>query len=216
LNINIPLDTEASEHLSFTQLIASAQGDELELSEQLFKLVFDQLHGIASQQMRAERSDHTLQATALVNEAYLRLFSRTERSWQNRDQFLGYASHAMRLILVDHARNRGRLKRAARGERVPLDVILEDYEQTSANLIELNAALERLGKFDARMVRMVELRFFAGRPMKDVARVLCMPLRSAEREWFTARAWLRRELSKGRAVLPETEDDILPSVMEQA
>ncbi len=177
-----------------TQLLVELRDGRPDAADRLFEVVYSELYGIANRQMRSEGRAHTLQPTALVNEAYLRLFRSEERTWSGRDHFLGFASRAMRSILVDHARAKRREKRSAVGERISMDSVLLTYEARGRDLVALDEALERLGQMDERMVRLVELRFFGGQSMAEAARVLDMPLRSAEREWQTARAWLRKEL----------------------
>jgi len=170
------------------------QGDRT-ASEELLAQVFEELRSIAWQQMKRQAGSHTLQPTALVNEAYLRLFRGVQHDFNDRCHFLALASRAMRSVLVDHARAKGRKKRQADGERVPLDSLVEQYEERSANLVELDAALEKLGRVDPRMVQVVELRFFAGRSVVQTAEVLGVSERTVEREWTAAKAWIGRELS---------------------
>ena len=166
------------------------EGD-AQAEDRLFRLVYDELHGMAKREMRAQRLDHTLQATALVNEAYLRVFG---REWKDRKHFLSVAARAMRSVLVDHARRRSTSKRTPPEKRIPLEHLTEAYEERSHDLVALDEALGRLAEVDERMVRLTELRFFAGRSMEEAAEVVGLPLRSAQREWATARAWLRKEI----------------------
>jgi len=177
-----------------TRLLNDLRDGKPDAANRLFEVVYTELYGIASRQMRAGKGSHTLQPTALVNEAYLRLFRSEDRTWSGRDHFLGFASRAMRSILVDHARAKRREKRCAVGDRISMDSVILNYEERGKDLVALDEALERLGRMDERMVKLVELRFFGGQSMGEAARVLQMSQRTAEREWHTARAWLRKEL----------------------
>ena len=144
--------------------------------------------------MREQRKDHTLQATALVNEAYLRLHDGRELAATDRIGFLALASTAMRCVLVDHARSRGRDKRQPPGERVPLDALLVAYEDRAVDMLALDEGLERMDAFDPEMARAVEMRFFGGLSAEETAGFLGIPLRTFERRWQAARAWLRAEI----------------------
>jgi RNA polymerase sigma factor (TIGR02999 family) len=163
----------------------------------VFELVHGELHRLAANLMRRERPDHTLQPTALVNEAYLRLVDGTRVEWQNRAHFFGIAARAMRQILVDHARMRAAEKRGGGWERVTLDEQLMPNVASEVDLTELDDALTRLGGLDERMARIVELRFFAGLTVDEVAHVLGISRRTVEREWRVAKMWLARELGGG-------------------
>jgi RNA polymerase sigma-70 factor (ECF subfamily) len=163
----------------------------------VFEAVHDELRRAAAALMRRERPDHTLQPTALVNEAYLRLVDGTRVEWQNRAHFFGIAARAMRQILVDHARARAAEKRGGGWERVTLDERLEVLSHREIDVFELDDALSRLGEMDARMARIVELRFFAGLTVEEVAHVLEISRRTVQREWRVAKMWLARELGGG-------------------
>jgi RNA polymerase sigma-70 factor, ECF subfamily len=165
-------------------------------SSQLIPLVYQELRRLARHQMRHERSDHTLQATALVHEAYLRLVNQPERTWQNRAHFIGVAAQVMRRILVDYARARRAAKREGTLQRVPLEEPMLFTEQQSEELVALNEALERLTQIDARQGRVVELRFFGGLTVDEIAEALGMSSKTVKRDWRVARAWLHREVSK--------------------
>jgi len=156
--------------------------------------LYAELHALAARWMREQRKDHTLQATALVHEAYLRLHDGRELAATDRLGFLALASTAMRCALVDHARARGRDKRNPPGERVPLDTLLVAYEDRAVDMLAFDEALERLGSFDPEMARSVELRFFGGLSSEETASLLAIPLRTFERRWKAARAWLRAEV----------------------
>ncbi|MEM9381330.1 MAG: ECF-type sigma factor [Planctomycetota bacterium] len=159
----------------------------------LFELVYDGLQRLAARHLSRERSDHTLQATALVHEAWIKLVDQSVVPDRGREHFLSVASQAMRRILVDHARGRHRSKRGGDRARVPLDALDEPSAvgaEVELDLVELDAALQRLGERAPRQARLVELRFFGGLTMPEVAGALDVSLTTAEREWRVARAWL--------------------------
>lgn len=168
--------------------------------EDLMPVVYAELHRLARARLRGERADHTLQATALVNEAYVRLVGQTRVRWQNRAQFFGTAAQFMRRILVDHARDRLSAKRGGGAPRVELDEALLATRERGIDLLALDAALERLELLDERQGRLVVLRFFGGLTIEEVAAVLEISPATAKREWTTARIWLRRELAAGDTV----------------
>jgi RNA polymerase sigma factor (TIGR02999 family) len=163
--------------------------------DELMPVVYAELHRLARINLRGERSDHSLQATALVNEAYVRLVGQTRIRWENRAHFFGTAAQLMRRILVDHARHRQSLKRGGVATRVELDDALGVAEARSIDVLALDQALERLAVLDARQSQLVVLRFFGGLTIEEVAQVLEISPATAKREWATARVWLRRELS---------------------
>lgn len=185
-----------------TRLLQAAHAGEPGALESLLPLVYGELRDVAAVLMRGERSGHTLDPTALVHETWLRLAGQERVGFAQRAQFFAAAAALMRRILVDHARARRRLKRggdAARGELADgLDGVLVAFEQRAGDLLELEEALEELGAIDARLARLVELRFFAGLEMRATAEALAISLRQAERDWTLARAWLRRRLDEGR------------------
>jgi RNA polymerase sigma factor (TIGR02999 family) len=179
-----------------TQLLqAWSQGDEAAL-EQLVPLVRSELHRLAHRYMRRERPDHTLQATALMNEAYLRLVDRRKRQWQNRAHFFAVSARVMRHILVDYARARHYQKRGGEAQRLTLDEVMELSEEKSAELVALDDALKELASFDARKSQVVELRFFAGLSVEETAAVLKVSADTVMRDWKTAKVWLLREVSR--------------------
>ena len=163
--------------------------------DELMPIVYAELHRLARATLRGERPDHTLQATALVNEAYVRLVGQTRIRWQNRAQFFGTAAQFMRRILVDHARDRLAAKRGGGAPRVELDDALLATQERGIDLLALDAALERLEALDERQSRLVVLRFFGGLTIEEAAAVLEISPATAKREWSTARIWLRRELA---------------------
>jgi RNA polymerase sigma factor (TIGR02999 family) len=178
-----------------TQLLADVQNGRPDAAPQLMTLVYEELRRLARRQMRRERPDHTLQATALVHEAYFRLVNQPERSWQNRTHFIRIAAQVMRRLLIDHARARSTTKREG-GQRVPLEEPLLLTEEQSDELLALNEALERLAQFDARQSRIVELRFFGGLTVEETAEALDISPKTVKRDWSVARAWLHREVMK--------------------
>ena len=144
--------------------------------------------------MRNERSEHTLQATALINEAWMRMAGDLKGGVESRPHFIGVAARAMRRVLIDHARRRDADKRGSWAAREDFDRLLEVYRESAPDLIGLDAALEKLERMDRQLARVVELRFFGGAGNREVAAALGISLRSVERAWHTARAWLRVEL----------------------
>jgi RNA polymerase sigma factor (TIGR02999 family) len=177
-----------------TELLrAWSQGDE-SARERLIPLLYGELYSLARRYMRQERADHTLQATALVNEAYLRLIDVNRVEWRNRTHFLALAAQMMRRILVEFARNRHRQKRGGGAVRVSIDDVGELPEPKERDLVALSDALSGLATFDARMSQVVELRFFGGLSVEETADVLKMSPETVMRDWKTAKAWLLHEL----------------------
>lgn len=179
-----------------TRLLADVQNGRPDAAPQLIPLVYDELRRIARHQMRNERSDHTLQATALVHEAYFRLVNQRERTWENRTHFIRLAAQVMRRLLIDHARARRTAKREGGLQRVPLEDPLLVTEEQSEELLALDEALERLAEFDERQSRVVELRFFGGLTVEETAEALGIAPKTVKRDWVVARAWLHREVKK--------------------
>jgi len=182
-----------------TQLLSDLRKGRGDAASQLIPLVYDELHQLARHQMRHERPDHTLQTTALVHEAYLRLVKDTERSWQNRAHFIGVAAQVMRRILIDYARARRAAKREGVRQQVPLEEPCLVSDENSEQLVALHEALERLAHVDARQSRVVELRFFGGLTVDETAEALGLSAKTVAREWRLARAWLYREVGGGGA-----------------
>ena len=179
-----------------TRLLIEFQGGKQEASEQLIPLVYAELHDLAVSYLRRERSDHTLQPTALVHEAYLRLVDQRSSTWQNRAHFFGIAAQAMRRILLDHARRKHAGKREGSAQRVTLDEDMAEAPQRSIDLIALDVALERLKTMDERQYKVVELRFFGGLDVDQTAEVLGISPATVKRDWTFAKAWLHRELNE--------------------
>ncbi len=163
----------------------------------LLESIYAELHRLASWQMGNERHDHTLQPTALLNEAYLRLFKERNRTWENRSHFLGVAAHVMRTFLIDYARRRASAKQGGGAVKLPLSDVDGSISPTSVELIALDTALNKLSSWDPRQVRIVELRFFAGLTEDQIASVLDLSPRTVKREWAFAKAWLQKELGDG-------------------
>lgn len=174
----------------------ASEGDDSAVG-QLMPLVYDELRRLAGDYLRRERSGHTLQATALVHEAYLRLVEQKRVRWQNRAHFFALAAQAIRRILVDHARAHGRAKRGAGLDRVELDEEAAGASRSNAELIDLHEAMEALAKLSPRQAKIVEMRFFAGLGLREIAEVLDLSPRTVAGDWSMARAWLHRELRGG-------------------
>lgn len=188
--VNLPAPSEIT-----GLLIAWSEGDQAAL-ERLLPLVERELHRIARNKMRRERPGHTLQPTALVNEAYLRLVDQRSVRWQNRAHFFAIAAALMRRILVNHARDRHRLKRGGGAVQVSLSEAVVADEQQWVELIELDEALDRLAGFDERACRVFELRYFGGLTAEETAEVLGVSVATVERDWKSAKAWLQREIRR--------------------
>lgn len=173
-------------------LVAWGDGDEA-ARDALIPVVYDQLRRIARQHLRRERPGHTLQTTALINEAYLKLVEQSV-SWQSRNHFFGIAARLMREVLVDHARARQRLKRGGNPQQISLTAA-EDEQEESADLLALNDALETLAEVDPQRSQIVELRFFGGLTIAETAQAMRISTPTVERGWRAARAWLQTELA---------------------
>ena len=181
-----------------TRLLRRATPAERPVLDALLPLVYSELHGLARAQLGNRGRSHTLQPTALVNEAYLRLAGRRDREWSDSKHFYRAAANAMRCILINHARDRQRLKRGDGARRVPLDDHLLLFEERAIDLLDLEEALVLLEERDPRQVDVVELRFFGGLSVRETAEVLGVSVRTVEEDWRFARAWLHRELQRGR------------------
>jgi RNA polymerase sigma factor (TIGR02999 family) len=188
--------TEASykTHQVTELLEAWSQGDKDAL-DQLMPLVYDELRRLARQQMRRERAGHTLQTTALVNEAYLRLVNQDRARWQNRAQFFGVAAQLMRRILVDHARSRHRLKRAGDVYKVSLDEAAKISQDQVTDVLEVHEALKKLETLNERMGRIVELRFFGGLNIEETAEVMKISPGTVMKDWTFAKAFIHETLN---------------------
>jgi RNA polymerase sigma factor (TIGR02999 family) len=177
------------------RLLEQASAGKREALEALLPFVYDELHRLAIAYMRRERQGQTLQATALVHEAYLRLLREKHTRWENRAHFCAIAAGSMRQILVERARARRRLKRAGDQQRITLsDAIAARSPADAVDVEALDQALTRLAAMDADLARLVELRFFGGLSIEETAEVLGVSPATVKRSWSTAKAWLRREL----------------------
>ena len=172
-----------------TLLLKAMQSGDPTASEKLLPLVYKELHRLATSYMRRERGDHTLQPTALINEAYLRLIGGTT-NFQNRAHFIGFAAHVMRHVLVDHARAHKAGMRGGNLRRVELEEGIAISKERSGEILVLDEALNELEKVSPRQAKVVELRYFAGLSVEEIASMLEITPRSVEREWASARIWL--------------------------
>jgi len=179
---------------NITELLAELRAGNRSAESKLMPLVYDELRRLAGRYMARERSDHTLQPTALVHEAYLRLIGQRDINWQNRAHFFGVAAQLMRRILVDHARAHKARKRGGSQAKVALDETLTYADNKGAELLAIDEALTRLSHRDARQARIVELRFFVGLTEEEAAEVLGVSTRTVKRDWSVARAWLYKEI----------------------
>ena len=180
-----------------SHLLQQWSGGDRQAREDLVPLVYQELRRRAAAYLRRERRDHTLQPTALVNEAYLRLMGQERVTWINRAQFFGVAAQAMRRILVDHAREREAAKRPG-GIRVTLDEGMRSVPPVDCELLMLDSVLQELAVIDQRQARIVEMKYFGGLSEEEVAAILSLSRATITREWQSARAWLYRRLTVGR------------------
>ena len=180
-------------------LMAWGGGDKAAL-DRLMPLVYQELRRLARRQMRRERQGDTLQTTALVNEAYLRLVDYERVQARDRNHFLAIAAQAMRRILIERARNRQSDKRGSNPQRISLDEVTEVAEARASDLLALDEALRALSTIDPRKAQIVELRYFGGLTIEETANVLGVSTPTVERDWHTARIWLHREISQGKQV----------------
>jgi RNA polymerase sigma-70 factor, ECF subfamily len=178
-----------------TELLRAWSEGEQDALDRLTPLVYQELHRLARRHMARERPGHTLETTALVNEAYLELVDSVHASWQNRAHFFAVCAHVMRRILVDWARARQVFKRGGRARLIGLEEALVVADQPDPSLVALDDALRALAELDARKARVVELRFFGGLAMGEIAAVLKISEETVQRDWKFAKSWLRRELT---------------------
>ena len=183
-----------------TQLLVRWREGDRAAMEELMPLVYDELRRLAGSYLRQERTEHTLQSTALVHEAYLRLAGPKPPQWQNRAHFFGIAARIMRQILVEHARCRNAEKRGGGACRLSLEGAIEFAQQTDFDILELDQALSELAELDEQQSRIVELRFFAGLTVEDTSEVLGISPATVKRDWVTARIWLHRAMTGGASV----------------
>ncbi len=199
----------ASARNDITRLLVEWSGGNDSALAVLFPLVYEELRGMAQRHLRHERSAHTLQRTALVHEAFLRLADQKQVSWRSRAQFFGLASQMMRRILVDYARRRGAAKRGQHPVRVEIEALVDAAGEADADLLghlstveseldfeHFDGVLQRLEQLDPRQGKLVELRFFGGLSLEEAAEVIGVSLATVKRDWVFARAWLQRELAR--------------------
>jgi RNA polymerase sigma factor (TIGR02999 family) len=177
-----------------TQLLENWSNGDREALERLMPLVYGELHRLAQRYLRRERSDHTLQSTALVHEAYLKMVDQKNVRWQNRAHFFGVAAQSIRHILVDHARSHLAAKRGAGAAKLSLDEAIGVPEKKEVDLLALDQALEGLAALDPQQGRIVELRFFGGLSIEETAEVLHISSATVKRDWVMAKAWLYQSL----------------------
>ncbi len=173
-----------------TQLLKLAQTGDRQVLDELLPVVYDELRRLASRQLRKERADHTLQATALVHEAYVRLIDQREVDWRNRAHFFALAAEMMRRILINHALERKAAKRGGEQTKLALDEALDFASERELDLEVLDAALDRLARYDRNQSRIVEMKFFAGLTIEEIAAVMDLSPATVKREWRAAKAWL--------------------------
>lgn len=182
---------------SFTQLLIAYGEGKKEILDEMLPLVYEELHRLAENYLRRERVNHTLQPTALVNEAYLRLVDQKNADWKNRSQFIGLAAQMMRRILVNHAiAHRAGKRGGENGQIIPLDEVINVFAAQKIDLVNLNEALERLHDLDEQKAKIVELKFFGGMTIDEISHTINVSTATVEREWHFSRAWLKRELSQ--------------------
>lgn len=184
-----------------TQLLERVKGGDNSATDALFPVVYDELRQLATKYLAGERSGHTLQPTALVNEAYMRLLGPSNATWENRAHFFGAAARAIRRILTDHARTKGALKRGGAADRLPLEEIEDSIrvDDDAPDFVRIDAALEKLAKLDAQKAKVVELRYFGGLTVEQTALALGVSPSTVARDWQFARLWLHRALSEDPA-----------------
>jgi len=182
-----------------TQLLVSWSNGNQQAADALMPLVYGELRRLAASYLRRERSDHTLQSTALVHEAFMRLVNQRDIQWKNRAHFYGIAAQMIRRILVDHARGHQAVKRGSGAMKLGLDDALEFSIPKELNLLRLDEALTQLAVLDERQSRVVELRFFTGLSIEETAEVMKISPATVKREWSSARVWLLREMTRSEA-----------------
>jgi RNA polymerase sigma factor (TIGR02999 family) len=181
---------------AITEILRDWNSGDISAKEQLLPYVYDELKRQARYYMSRERSDHTLQPTALVHEMFLRISEQSGVDWQNRSHFFGVAAHLMRQILVDHARKHTAQKRGNKAVHFSLDDLQVPIEERAGSIVELHEALERLAEYDETQSKVVEMRFFGGLTNAEIAEALGVSERTVGREWRAAKFWLFREMNK--------------------
>jgi len=177
-----------------TALLKCAGNGSRDAVDRLLPVVYDELRRIASDYIHRERADHTLQPTAIVHEAYLKMVNQHSVGWQDRTQFFAVAAKIMRRILVDHARSRNATKRGGNRKRTEFDDAFAAFEERAIDLVTIDELLAALAELDERKARAVDLRFFGGLSVEETSRVLNVPLRTVERDWTFTKAWLKSKL----------------------
>ena len=188
------MDPSDSKQENVSRLLSEASTGSEKAASELLPVVYRELHALASRRMASERLEHTLQATALVHEAYIKLVDDKATTWEDRAHFIGIASRAMRQILVDHARRRNAAKRGGDRKRLSLHSSAAMMEKDPIDVVALDDALTRLSQLDDRQSRLVELRFFGGLTAQEATKVLGVSLSTVESDWRMAKSWLYREL----------------------
>lgn len=186
----------SAEQSQVTELLVRFREGDHEAEAQLIPLVYSELRRLAAMCLNRERGDHTLEPTALVHEAFLRLTNENQPMWQNRAHFFGVSARLMRQILVDYARRHRAHKRGGPQEKLPLDDVLAFTPEKSTEIVALDEALDRLSKQDERQARIVEMKFFGGLGMDEIAEVLKISSKTVNRDWTMARAWLHQEMTR--------------------
>jgi RNA polymerase sigma-70 factor, ECF subfamily len=188
------VEAEVEPALDVTLLLNKLAAGDQKAAAELIPLIYEELRRLAARHLAHERSDHTLQATALVHEAYLKLAAQKDAKWQNRAQFFGVASQAMRRILVDYARGKQRVRRGGKQQKVSLDDVLLVSPGRTEEVLAVHESLSRLETLDARQARIVELRYFGGLKVEEIAEVVCISAKTVMRELNVAKAWLYGDL----------------------
>jgi len=197
VTMSFSVSSEPNASSDVTGLLQAWTGGDVAARDVLLSVVYRELHQRAAARLRHERPGHTLQPTALVHEAYLRLIDQKRTAWQNRAHFLAVASEMMRRVLVDHARGRKMAKRSGRWTRLEWNDAMAPQQQRQIDVIDLDRAMTRLAEFDPRQARIAELRFFGGLSLEETGLVVGASVATVERDWQAARAWLFSQL-KGK------------------
>jgi RNA polymerase sigma factor (TIGR02999 family) len=184
--------------IDVTMLLRDVSGGSQSALEKLVPLVYEELRRLAASYLRKERSDHTLQATALVHEAYLRLVDQRNVNWKNRNHFFGVAAHLMRRVLLVHARDHRAAKRGGAAQKISLEDTAIFSDAQADEFVYLDELLDRLSVLDARQEKVVELRYFAGLSIEETAELIGVAPATVKRDWLMAKAWLARELGRSR------------------
>jgi RNA polymerase sigma factor (TIGR02999 family) len=195
----MPLEASTGHGGEVTRLLAELGRGTASVTDRLVQILYEELRQIARRHMRGERLDHTLDTTALVHEAYVKLVGLDRMQWQNRTHFLAVAAQAMRRVLVDYAVGRRTQKRGGARLRVPLEDVSPTNDQPIEMLLALDAALRRLETVEGRLTRVVECRYFGGMSVEETAQALNVSVATIKRDWSVARAWLNRELRRTHA-----------------